>query len=415
MNKLYRALLVGALPLLAGCHAEPNGTTAQPPRHSPQAAGPRANAPTEASGAALPYLGYHRYRGTVGGRPVTVELTIDSTEAYPGKKLACTGSYYYGQANGGLLDLAAEGTYQPRQPLQLRESAGNKATGTWQATQPAGPLLAGTWSTPNGRQLPFELREDYTDGRGHLMAVRYEVLHEETTGPMCQPTGEQVDSAGDEELSEYDKAQRKPAELSRDALHLRGPDTLRPALAALQCEVPSQRRASNLAFTHDEGECTETSESLSVNFNDFGLLSVVTAYSRYYYGAPHFNHGASSSTYDLRTGADVTFETLLRPGADTLLQKLLTRHLLHDSHNEGDASVGEHTYGPGGLAGELVPLPDGVALSYTGLVCTYGEANISASLGYITLEVPYRELLPLLRPTSPVARMLRERGLWRRQ
>ncbi|WP_262709795.1 hypothetical protein [Hymenobacter sp. UV11] len=31
----------------------------------------------------------------------------------------------------------------------------------------------------------------------------------------------------------------------------------------------------------------------------------------------------------------------------------------------------------------------------------------------VTLVVPYAELLPLLRPASPVARMLRERGLWR--
>ena len=60
-----------------------------------------------------------------------------------------------------------------------------------------------------------------------------------------------------------------------------------------------------------------------------------------------------------------------------------------------------------------MPLPAGVALSYTGLVCLYGESDLSASLGYVTLEVPYAEVVPLLRPNSPVARMLRERGLWR--
>lgn len=359
----------------------------------------------------LPYTGYHRYQGTVGGQPVTMMLTI-GPDQYDSTKTVCAGTYYYGTARRGLLDLVNAGPYQPRQPLELDESDASRVTGTWRATQPVGPRLSGTWTSPSGQQLPFELRETYQDAQGHQLAVRYEVLREATLGPVCQPgrdeADEETDSAAAEELS--DDEQRHPSELHRDILHLLGPDTLRPALRALQCPVPRKRRQAAQAFAAGDGTCTETSESIAVTFNDFGLLAMTEPSYWYAYGAAHFGHSASGSIYDLRTGEYVSLEGLLRPGAAAKLQRLLTRHLLRDPHPEGDATVEEDAYA---LNGELVPLPAGIALSYTGLVCMYGEADIRASLGYVSLEVPYDEVLPLLRPNSPVARMLRERGLWR--
>jgi len=366
-----------------------------------------------------PYTGYHRYQGTVGGQPVTMMLTI-GPDQYDSTKTVCAGTYYYGTARRGLLNLINANTYQPRQPLELDESDDRKVTGTWRATQPAGPLLAGTWTSPTGQQLPFALRETYQDAQGRQLAVRYEIVEETTFGPMCQPDREdaadgapadEADSAAaDEEPSEYEQQQRRPSELYRDYLHLLGPDTLRPALRALQCPVPQKRRKADRAYAAGDGSCGENSESIAVTFNDFGLLSVSEPSYVYSYGAAHFNHSAGSRILDLRTGGYVGLEDLLRPGAEAKLRRLLTRHLLRDPHTEGDATVREDAYA---LDGELVPLPGGVALSYTGLECLYGESDLSASLGYVSLDVPWAELLPLLRSDSPVARMLRERGLWR--
>jgi len=395
------------LGLLLGCQS---GTKYDKEQKSEVPAGSAAeSASVLATGP--PYTGYHRYQGTVGGQPVTMMLTI-GPDQYDSTKTVCAGVYYYGTARRGLLDLVNAGTYQPWQPMQLDESADGKGTGTWRATQPLGPLLSGTWTSPSGKQLPFELGEAYQDAQRLQLAVRYEVMHEATYGPVCHPEGEEADSTDQEELSEYEQNQRHPSELSRDALHLLGPDTLRPALQALQCPVPRQRRKAAQAYAADEGLCNETSESIAVTFNDFGLLAITEPKYWYYYGAAHFGHSASGSIYDLRTGEYVSLESLLRPGAGVKLQRLLTRHLLRDPHTEGDATVEKEAYE---LNGELVPLPPGVALSYTGLVCMYGEADIRASLGYVSLEIPYAELLPLLRPDSPVARMLRERGLWRAQ
>jgi hypothetical protein len=409
LNTTRRVLRVGWaacwLGLVAGCQSSTSSDKEQ------KSAGPAGPAAQSASvlAAGPPYMGYHRYQGTVGGQPVTMMLTI-GPDQYDSTKTVCAGAYYYGTARRGLLDLVNAGIYQPGQPMQLEESADGKDTGTWRATQPVGPLLSGTWTSPSGKQLPFELREAYQDAQGRQLAVRYEVLHEATYGPVCHPEGEEADSTDQEELSEYEQSQRRPSELYRDALHLLGPDTMRPALRALQCPVPRQRRKAAQAFAADEGLCNETSESIAVTFNDFGLLATTEPNYWYYYGAAHFGHSASGSIYDLRTGQYVSLESLLRPGAGVKLQRLLTRHLLRDPHTEGDATVETDAYE---LNGELVPLPPGVALSYTGLVCMYGEADIRASLGYVSLELPYAELLPLLRPGSPVARMLRERGLWR--
>lgn len=354
----------------------------------------RARAASRYRGVGPPFVGYHRYRGTVGGQRVTVELTIGPGETYPQKKLTCTGSYYYGQAKAGLLDLSAEGTYQPRQPLRLQEMAGGKASGTWQATQVAGPLLMGTWSSPAGKKLPFNLREDYTDGQGRLMAVRYEVLQDDIKGPRCASDLREI----------YPRAT-----LSREALHLLGADALQPALRRLQCARPALRRAAERAYVRGDGACCETSEELLVEFNDFGLLAFTTGTTQLSYEAGHFSHNSTSTIYDLRGGQELTLSDLLRPGADTLLQKLLTQHLLHDPPNDGEAGIKAGDYAEGG---QLVPLPDRASLSYTGLVCGYGEGSIGALLGFESFKVPYAELLPLLRPDSPVARMLRERGLW---
>jgi hypothetical protein len=114
---------------------------------------------------ASPHLsGYHRYRGTIGRLPVTVEVTAAPESPWAAQApLACGGSYFYDR-RGQPLSLQAV-NYQPQRWLGLRETAylnEQAATGEWHATQPLGLLLTGTWTSANGqRQLPFVLHEDY--------------------------------------------------------------------------------------------------------------------------------------------------------------------------------------------------------------------------------------------------------------
>jgi hypothetical protein len=66
-----------------------------------------------------------------------------------------------------------------------------------------------------------------------------------------------------------------------------------------------------------------------------------------------------------------------------------------------------------------VPLPTGgeaLALTATGLEATYYRSTLSGGGGPLEpcypLLVPYAELRPLVRPGTPLAHMLRARGLW---
>ena len=62
----------------------------------------------------------------------------------------------------------------------------------------------------------------------------------------------------------------------------------------------------------------------------------------------------------------------------------------------------------------LVPLSNhGLGMVEEGLLFQYRTYEIVRYIyGPIDITIPYAELIPLLRPDSPVARMLRQRGLW---
>ena len=168
--------------------------------------------------------GYHRYRGTLAGRPVQVELAVlkrpfGSASEY----VVCEGSYYYPRL-GVAHRLEVEGLFEPEQLLELRarcDTCELRTGDAWCATQPLGPHLSGVCVLRGSqRAVPFDLRESYA------RAAHYEILAEATTGRVGRNYWGKPDTTHIE--AEY--------------LHLLEPDTLRPALARLQCPVPARRR-----------------------------------------------------------------------------------------------------------------------------------------------------------------------------
>jgi hypothetical protein len=400
------------LVLLAGCHTAPDKTASKPATRLQE---PTTPADVPAVGhdirATTPFTGYHRYRGTVGGQLVTVELTITAKSEKP-LLLVAEGSYRYDRHPNGQLQLSAPQPYQPQQPLLLAETDSEhsgQATGRWQATQPLGSLLNGTWNSPSGKELPFSLREDYTDGRGHLMAVRYEMLYESVEGARCKP-----DAYDYETKAEYrQRLKEQPtSSLDRQFLHLLGPEAAQPTLQHLQCPSPRERRAAMLAALAEAGDCAASDDKLEVTYNDYGLLALGEYHEVYYQGTPHANHNVDATVYDLRTGETLMLNDLLKPGTDHALRQLIT-HELHDQM-ELEASEVLH---PSEGDSTTTELPrTGVGLTTDGLTFQYSDYELGAyayGMPYVTLV--WVELLPLLRPDSPVARMLRERGLWKQQ
>jgi hypothetical protein len=337
-------------------------------------------------------MGYHRYRGTVGGRPVLLELTVDFMDSYPRKGLRCQGSYFYERLASGDLLLQAAEPYQAQQPLRLTEGPGS----TWQATQPLGPVLTGTWTGPTGHRLPFALREDYQD------AVRYELLTHEANGNACpNAEGDMLPAA----WAPY-------AHLTQQFLHLLGPDTLRPALRRLQCPPPSRRRTLVRAAAHHTiDDCTDTDKSIKINLNAYGLLSIDEGdYVNEYNGSrPHAE--SRSRLYDLRAGRWLPLEEVLRPEATSLplLEQLVGRHLLTDYATTVDAPSRQNITWQEGDSTRVALPQTAAAFTSQGLWVSYFPYETN---GPADVYISYLELLPLLRPGTPVARMLRQRGLW---
>jgi len=133
-------------------------------------------------------------------------------------------------------------------------------------------------------------------------------------------------------------------------------------------------------------------------------------YEGFYKDAPHSEHGAGASTYDLRTGRALTIAELIRPGTDTTLSRLITRHLESDEQIPADDLMSTSTNEEG-----FAKLPEqGLGVVEQGLTFTYtGSEIVDIVHPPVTMLVPWAELQPLLRPDSPVAHMLRARGIWR--
>ena len=364
------------------------------------------------SRARPPYLGYHRYRGTVGGQPVTVELTIGpSPDAHD--STVCQGRYTYDRQPAGQLLLSGPRPYQPRQPLRLTEADKvqlGRITGRWRASQPVGAVISGTWTSPAGKQPPFSLHEAYTDAQGRLMSVSYEVVGEEAKAP-CQPEHEKGETKAEyrTRVAGYNHG------YSKQFLHLLGPDTLRPSLRGLQCPLPAQRHQLVRTAAREDDGCNFHTASLDVDCNDYGLLAWSEGLEDDFITGGRPQHGMRAMVYDLRTGEALAMADIVRPGTDTLLQRLITQHLLHDDnpdiHPTPRMAVPAH-------AVDLAPLPAQLfSLTKDGLEFGYQIEELDSFIEGGTIlcwvPVPYPDLLPLLRPDSPVARMLRERGLWR--
>lgn len=332
-------------------------------------------------------LGYHRYVGTVGSRPVLAEVTLELKEnPYPDTTLHAewTGTFRYldTQQGGGL----GQATYfRADQSLETnyRQLIGQSYVplAVVCADQPPGPLLTGWYIPPGQRQaLPISLRENYADG------VHYELLQEESYGP-AQPTAQRdgtLDSAS----------------VAQHYLHLLGPDTLRPALARLQCPPPAARRRARRRRLHYRTYDYYTDDIL-VTLNEGSLL----AYTRYEvwgaYGSRYDREGRRCYVLDLRTGRPLSLATQLRPGGWQQVQRLLTHQAL------ADAAAASHWV----QAGRLPLPPGGFELTPTGWVATYSEPQYEEDYYTYSITLDWATLRPLLRPGSPLHRLLQGRAL----
>ena len=132
---------------------------------------------------------------------------------------------------------------------------------------------------------------------------------------------------------------------------------------------------------------------------------------------------------DLRTGQVCPLAAQFIPHYWLRLRALVARHLRHDARfdfinkdqtytwlwarppaTQPDTAFNTESW----TQRELAPLTNQVVLTAEGLELTYPLAAL-AHPGIDpdqTVLIPYAELRPLVRPGTPLARMLKARGLW---
>lgn len=201
-------------------------------------------------------------------------------------------------------------------------------------------------------------------------------------------------------------------------LHLLGSAATRLPLRRVQCPDRAARRRQLRAAYYQE---THNEYALDVLLNDFNLLSYQLHYSDSpFEGTSGF--GEVNVLLDLTSGRQLTVTCQLRAGYELPLRRLLARHLLGEPLVDGDyGEDNPELYGWEQLHehGRLVKLPH---LPYhgeqeeTGVTDTWVLSaqglKIGAHLNAYLLTIPSPELQPLVRPGTPLARMLQARGMW---
>lgn len=338
-----------------------------------------------------------RYVGQVGPYPVTVEFAWQRPDSV-------SGSGHLGEGRFFQLGTDRHRAYPGRPVLTLVESKPAQGAGTWHLTGWPGPVLTGTWVDAKGHRSRLHLREDYAG------AVPYDI-----EGLVLQG-GRSV------ALQEDPQDTRVPFQY-QEYLHLLGPARRWPALQRrLAPPLAVRHRQLRTAYEHER-----TYGGIAVRLNNDYLLSYQTLYLADPYGGRP-QPGVKSFLVDLRSGRYLTLASQLRPGYQLPLLRLLTRYLL--AKPLGDNGELTHQLAqklqaatpPGGEP--LVALPLHAYQQLTDEVLLLTDQGLEASFSDVvvlgnlwsrhtpTTVIPYAELRPLVRPGTPLARLLRARGLW---
>jgi hypothetical protein len=322
-----------------------------------------------------------RWRGTVGRQSVT--LALDSVG------WGRLGQYSYDRFGRSLSLDQQRGTSGPSVAFNERDWDNPGIGNLVLLSGLPGPVLTGTWrSADKRRSAPVALRETYID------AIRYE---EETWTLTRHLPGTDADSA---------QCQR-----SYLRVHLpQNPRVEQQLRRQLGPPVPGRRMWAYLDSTlADRPDRYYQEYRVSVECNTNYLLSVAWPHRETDTTQLDLHQCVDYRNFDLRTGRELQLSDLLRPGYEERLEQLLRGKLAVVWENGYYATVGEQGELPTG----------GFSIRPTGLAFTYDQRD-DESLAWpgpyhadrdITVELSYRELLPLIRPAGPLAAMLRERGL----
>lgn len=343
-----------------------------------------------------------RYVGQVGPYPATVEFTWQRPDSV-------AGTCQLGRQPARVLELGTD-RHRPAPAgwtglaLVQLTPAPAQAAGRWQLRGWPGPVLTGTWVAAGGHRYSLRLREHYAG------AVPYDIERLVVQGGRSVALDEEpLDTRVPFQYHEY--------------LCLLGPAGRHPALRRrLAPPLAVRRRQLRAAYEHER-----TYGGIEVRLNADYLLSYQATYLADPYGGRP-QPGVKSHLVDLVSGRALTLASQLRPGYELPLRRLLTRHLLAEPLDDGgelNRQIAQRLQADAPLGGEpLVELPlwdyqeltdEDLLLTDQGLEASFSDVVVLGNLWSKhtpTTVIPYAELRPLVRPGTPLARLLRARGVW---
>ncbi|MBF9220811.1 RsiV family protein [Hymenobacter ruricola] len=332
---------------------------------------------------------YRRYVGRLGARPVVMEICMGSEYADQ-REPQLFGRCY--DARSGKTMAFSHPDFNLRRPLRLQLYSETDSAEHWQMRQPLGPWLTGTVTTAGQPARRFTLREDY---RGAVpLAIRSATMYGR---PVVAELGDRG-TPGQFTGSYY-----------RKYVQLLGSAAQRPELQRALPSRPAQVRAQ-LRQAFEEGEagiCNIEDYGFGLDLNDYDILSYSKAVSDFMAGSAHPLNLFESFSCDLRTGRRITLASLLRPGREPALRRLALRYM-NSRYRTDIEEWNNDPQAPAELL-ESVDLEESFGLTPEGLLL---DANIGPHvMGSTTIIISYAALRPLLRPRTPLNRVLVARGL----
>ncbi len=354
------------------------------------------------AGAGEPAPGYWRLAGTVGAYPVVMDLafrpSVDEDYAYYGYH----GSYYY-RSREDLIDLygSVDSTGNlVMSEVSLSDNNSPFFQGVFDAVRGA---YKGTWTSADGKkQLPFELREDYTD------AIRFNIQKFQQASKLFpNQNGSPAATISMIWLDPAAGTDAAAAEFLRSAI-LRG--MVGDSLAAL---YPSPEKAfeavsreyfrsyredmddvgpdevgpeGGIMFTY------ENNSSVEVLYNRNDLLTL-GFYSYYFSGGAHGNYSTFLTSYDLQSRKELTLDDVFLPGYESKIQPKLERAVRSRFGLGAKESLGSV------LFDNSIAPTENFGLTGKGVIFNYPPYEIAAyAAGEIRLFVPFSEIRDALQP-----------------
>ncbi|HEQ72175.1 MAG TPA: DUF3298/DUF4163 domain-containing protein, partial [Spirochaetia bacterium] len=319
---------------------------------------------------------------------------------------ALSGYYYYQTKVAPLFlqgTIAADGSFTlTEHPRADTEEGTGPATGSFTGTFEGKGRAGGVWKSADRKKtFPFSLAESCGTDSVCFTAFQQEeqaaLFPNQAESPFLEMTLALYYPVRYADRSVLEKLRR---ELARDF-----PNDPENQLAAWRDRYVNDYREANQEFFDPSLDWQFSwvyNNDVSVVCNDRNLLSL--RFSLYEYsGGAHGNSYIQYNNYDLQTGALLSLTDLFSPGSNPRLLGLLERKLRAREQIPAGEPLSDHDYFVDSL-----PLAETWYIAPDGIGFFYNNYEIRAyAFGPVELFLSWNELGDLIKPESPVRRLIR--------